>query len=487
MDDASRRLREAFDPERFRALGHQVIDQLADHLAAAEGSQIPALPWRDPDDVLSDWPAMFPGDEPLLDLLARYVAGANHLHHPGYVGHQVTSPLPEAALSVLTWALLNSGPVVYEMGPASVAIERAVVGWMTQQLGWPDGADGVFTSGGSAGNLTALLAARQAKAGYDVWGEGEPGHRGLAVLVAETAHYSVSRALQVMGLGRRGAVAVACDEHYRMRPEELQPAFEQAIADGLKPIAVVASSCCTPTGSFDPLPAIADFCERQDLWLHVDGAHGAPAILSDAYRHYLDGIERVDSLVWDTHKMMLIPSVSTAVLFREGQRSYESFAQSASYLFAGRDPRDEWFNLGTRTLECTKPALALPLYAALATRGPKFFGDYVTDRFDLGRWFGQRLAEEPGFERPVAPDGNIVCFRWLPPEPVDDRDALQAEIRHRILASGQFHLVQTQLRNGLHLRVTIINPLTGREELEALLAQVRQVGQAVVASGATDA
>lgn len=481
MDDASRRLREAFDPQRFRTLGHALIDRLADHLVRAEGGEIPALPWREPDDILADWPARFPGGEALPELWERYLAGANHLHHPGYVGHQVTSPLPEAALSVLTAALLNSGPVVYEMGPAAVAIERAVIGWLTAQLGWPESADGVFTSGGSAGNLTALLAARQAKAGYDVWSEGEPGHRGLAVLVAETAHYSVSRALQVMGLGRRGAVAVACDEAYRLRPEALAPAYEQAVTAGLQPIAVVASSCCTPTGSFDPLPAIADFCESRDLWLHVDGAHGAPAILSGAYRHYLDGIERVDSLVWDTHKMMLLPSVSTAVLFRDGQHSYASFAQSASYLFAGRDPREEWYNLGVRTLECTKPALALPLYAALATRGPGFFGDYVTDRFNLGRWFGQRLADEPDFERPVAPDGNIVCFRWLPPDPVADLDTLQAEIRRRILSSGRFHLVQTQLRNGLHLRVTIINPLTGQDELEALLAQIREVGRAVLA------
>ncbi len=481
MDDVSAGLREAFDPERFRTLGHDLIDRLADHLAAAESSRIPALPWREPQDILADWPAEFPAAGSLPELLSRYVAGANHLHHPGYVGHQVTSPLPEAALSVLTCALLNSGPVVYEMGPAAVAMERAVVGWMTRQLGWPEGADGVFTSGGSAGNLTALLAARQAKAGYDVWGEGEPGHRGLAVLVAETAHYSVSRALQVMGLGRRGAVPVACDESYRLRPEALWPAYQRAMADGLQPIAVVASSCCTPTGSFDPLSAVADFCAAHDLWLHIDGAHGAPAILSDTYRHYLDGVDRADSLVWDSHKMMLIPSISTAVLFRDGQRSYESFAQSASYLFAGRDPRDEWYNLGVRTLECTKPALATPLYVALATRGPAFFGDYVTARFDLGRWFGQRLADEPDFERPVAPDGNIVCFRWLPAVPVPDLDALQAEIRRRILASGRFHLVQTQLRSGLHLRVTIINPLTGREHLEALLETVRATGLAVIA------
>ena len=480
MDDVTRRLHEAFDPERFRDLGHKLIDRLADHLVAAEGQQIPALPWRDPAELLADWPSDFGGDEALLDLLSRYVSGATHLHHPGYVGHQVTAPLPEAALAVLTCALLNSGPVVYEMGPAAVAIERAVVGWMTRQLGWPDGADGVFTGGGSAGNLTALLAARQAKAGYDVWSHGEAGGAPLAVLVAETAHYSVSRALQVMGLGKRGAFAVPCDDEYRLDPSALEPAYQSAVAEGRKPIAVVASSCCTPTGSFDPLPAIADFCERRDLWLHVDGAHGAPTILSDKYRHYVEGIERVDSLVWDTHKMMLVPSVSTAVLFRDGRRSYESFAQSASYLFAGKDPRDEWYNLGVRTLECTKPAMATAIYAMLASRGPAFFGEYVTHQYDLGRWFGDRLAAEPDFELPVRPDGNIVCFRWLPDPPVEDMDALQAEIRRRIIADGHFYPVQTQLRNGVHLRVTIINPLTGQEHLEQLLVEVRAAGRAIV-------
>src|SRR5688572_2124638 len=178
----------AYDPEHFRRLGHQLVDQLADHLARATRREGPVLPWAPPATNLERFPADF-SEQPSGDLsalLARVLDASHHLHHPRYVGHQVSAPVPLAALCDLASSLLNNGMAVYEMGPVSTAMEHNVLRWMAGVLGLPEGAGGVLTSGGSAGNLTALLAARQAKAGFDAWNEGASAGPPLTVLVPET-------------------------------------------------------------------------------------------------------------------------------------------------------------------------------------------------------------------------------------------------------------------------------------------------------------
>jgi L-2,4-diaminobutyrate decarboxylase len=470
----------AYDPEVFRRQGHQLVDQLADYLAGAtRGGPLPVLPWASPAENVARFPADFP-EAPageLSALLARVLAGSHHLHHPRYVGHQVSAPVPLAALCDFASSLLNNGMAVYEMGPVATAMERNVLGWMARVLGLPEGAGGVLTSGGSAGNLTALLAARQAKAGYDAWNGGAPAGPPLTVLVAETAHYSLSRAVKVMGWGTGGVTPVPVDARFRLRPDALEDARAAALRAGRKPIAVVASAGSTATGAFDPLGAVADFCERHDLWFHVDGAHGASTALSEKYRDRVAGIARADSVVWDAHKLMLMPALVTAVLFRDGARSFDAFSQEASYLFHGEDPRP-WSDVALRTLECTKEMMALKLYACLQLLGTRLFADAVTETFELARRFADKLQAAGDFELAVPPDCNIVCFRHTPPglSPAA-RDALQGHLRERLVREGGFYLVQTTLPGGVYLRTTLINPLTTDADLDALLAALRQAAR----------
>ncbi|MFL5346718.1 MAG: pyridoxal phosphate-dependent decarboxylase family protein [Hyalangium sp.] len=466
----------AYDAERFRRQGHELVDQLADYLArATRGENLPVLPWAPPAENATRFPATFP-EEPageLAPFMERVLAASHHLHHPRYVGHQVSAPLPLGALCDFVSALLNNGMAVYEMGPASTAMEHNVVRWMAGQLGLPEGAGGVLTSGGSAGNLTALLAARQAKAGYDAWTGGASAGPPLTVLVAETAHYCIARSTKVMGWGSAGVTPVPVDAHFRLRPEALEDALAAATRAGRKPIAVVASAGSTATGAFDPLDAVADFCERHGLWFHVDGAHGASATLSPRFRHLVKGIERADSVVWDAHKMMMVPSLITAVLFRDGARSFEAFAQEASYLFHGQDTR-RWSDIGLRTLECTKEMMALKLYTCLSLLGTRLFADYVTATFELARRFAGRLQASGDFEVAVPPDCNIVCFRHTPAGlPASELDALQGRLRERLITRGDFYLVQTTLPKGVYLRTTLINPLTADADLDALMDALR--------------
>ena len=463
----------AYDPEAYRALGHQVIDALADHLAGVQRREGPVLPWREPQDALGDWPADFTaagGADP-LELVRRVLAGAHNLQHPRYIGHQCSAPLPLTSVLGAVADLLNNGTATYEMGPVSSAMEHSLVQWLSGRLGFdPALAGGVFTHGGSAGNLTALLAARQASAPYDVWEQGYQTPLDLCVAVSDQAHYSVRRAAQILGLGARNVIVVPTDERYRMRVDLLEQALTRAAIDGRRVIAVVASAGSTATGAIDPLDAIADLCQERALWLHVDGAHSGAFAVSERLRPALKGIERAQSAVIDAHKMLMMPSLATAVLFRNADHSFETFSQQASYLF-DRSARQEWYNLGHRTLECTKRFLSLDLYAALKVMGTDFFARYVERMTDLAAAFADTVEARPGWELAVRPEGNIVCFRYAP-EGMVDADGLQSRVRDAVVRSGAYHIVKTVLRGKTWLRVTVMNPLTSQEDLTALLATV---------------
>ncbi len=471
----------AYDPERFRADGHRVIDALADHLTTCiPGDDLPVLPWVPPAEMHAAWPGDF-SDEPaadLADVLAATARGSIRLHHPRYLGHQVPPPVPGAALADAATALLNSGMAVYEMGGAGTPQELAVVAWMARVLGMPPTAGGLLTSGGSVGNLTALLAARQAVAGFDAWSGGAHAGPPLAVLVAGSAHYSIARAVRALGWGDAGAVEVAVDGARRMRADDLPRAHAAAVAAGRRPIAVVAAACSTATGAYDPLPAIADFCAAHGLWLHVDGAHGAAAALSPRHRHLVAGIERADSVVWDAHKLLAMPALCTAVLYKDEARSYEAFAQEASYLFAAER---EWWNLGLRTVECTKRMMGTILYASLRAYGVGFFRAYVERVFALGAALAARLAAARDFELAATPEANIVVFRHRPDPALTGAalDELQAKIRRCCLERGRWYFLTARLDGALWLRTALMNPLAGAAELAGLLDEIRAVAREV--------
>jgi L-2,4-diaminobutyrate decarboxylase len=480
---------DAFDASGFRALGHPWVERLADHLsqmqAARSASSPPVVPVpHATPDWMASWrqrlsAGLFPvdggGADPLA-LLDDIVAGSTHLHSPGNVGHQLSVPLPLATLCDWLSAFLNNSTAIFEVSAAGTAMEQAVVRWMTRHLGWTERADGAFTSGGSLANLMGLLAARHERAGFAAWREG--GHAGppLAALASSQAHYCSGRAVQLMGWGEAGLMKVGTDARFRLRPELLEESKAAVERQGRRLIAVVASACSTATGSYDPLEPIADFCERHGLWLHVDGAHGASALLSPKYRGLLRGIERADSVAWDAHKMLMMPSLATGILFRDGGVARRLFAQEASYLF--HDEAVESCDLGQRTIECTKRMLALPLYVCLATYGEGLFADHVTSCYDKARAFADAVAAQPDFELALEPQANIVCFRYLPDtlRRADraEQNRWQSELRSRVLARGAFYLVQTQLGDTVYLRTTIMHPLTTADHLESLLDELRR-------------
>jgi L-2,4-diaminobutyrate decarboxylase len=462
---------DVYDPEAFRKQGHELVDHLADYLARALSGSLPVVAWEDPDPLARRWAVDIDRTPTTTarSFTEAILSDALHQHHPRCFGHQVSVPIPAAALNALLVSVVSNGMASYDSGPVSSAIERNVTRWLASRIGMPTGADGVLTSGGTLGTLTALLAARHMTAGYDPRvGNTKP----MAVIASDQTHYCVTRAATVMGWGTEGVVTVPVDESYRMRAPAVADAIDRTESSGRLVVAVVATAGASPTGSYDPIAELATLCAERAIWLHVDGAHGASAAMSDKYAHLLDGVDRADSVVWDAHKLLGLPALTTAVLFRRGDTSFAPFAQEAEYLFAPDASPSRWYDFGARNMECTKRMMSVELYGALAQLGTGVLDDYVTGRFDLARRFAGALRRADDFELATEPSCNIVCFRYAPAGHAVS-DASHDQIRERLVASGKFFLTRTALRGKTHLRVTLMNPRTTLDDLEALLEAIR--------------
>jgi L-2,4-diaminobutyrate decarboxylase len=386
------------------------------------------------------------------------------LHHPAEIAHQVAAPDVPSAIADLVQGAINQPMSIYEMGPAAHAMERVVVEWMTEQIGWPGGGGGVLTHGGSLANLTALLAARAAAA-PDAWTEGVDGT--LAVLAPPSTHYSVRRSVAMLGLGERAVVDLDVDEEERILPAALGDALDRCRAAGRRPMALVAAACATSTGLHDDLEAIGAFCGEHGIWFHVDAAHGAPALLSPAHRHLLDGIEHADSVIWDAHKMMRTSAIAAAVLVREEWRLEAAFKQKAAYLIY-EEPGETSSSLLERQVECTKAALGARIFMNLAFRGPDGIGRYVAEQYDKTLRFWELIEAREGFECLSRPESNILCFRY------GHDGELQVRLREQLLRERRFHLSSTEVNGERWLRMSVMAPATTEATVEELLDAIEE-------------
>lgn len=423
------------------------------------------------------------------DVLARfldtYLAAATRLVDPRYMAHQVAVPQPASAIAALVDGFTNNAMAIYEMGPPAATIEHAVLGWMLAKAGWrpapfpgeaqPTGphGGGVLTHGGSLANLTVLLAAR-GRVAPNAWTEGTP--RNLVILAPSTSHYSIARAAGILGLGQNALRHPPCDGDGRLVPAQLGPFIDALRRDGSEILAVVANACSTALGLYDRLRDTGEVCRDRGVWLHVDGAHGASALVSERLRGHLDGLELADSLIWDAHKMLRTSVLAAAVLVRDARDLDGAFREEASYLFHDKD--QPGFDFLHRTVECTKAALGLKIFAALAAEGERGMAAFVERQTELAKAAAAWLRAQPGVTVAVEPETSIVCFR------LDGDDALQLELRKRLTARGEHYISTTEAKGRRWLRLALMNPATEMRDVETLLVEIREHAAAI--SGAAD-
>ena len=466
-------LEQVYNTPEFNSNGHILIDQLTSHLEdKLNASSRNTINWNEPEEELEFW-KKFLADGIETDLFPEIIKRTTYVHHPRYMGHQVSPPAPITALTGLISSLLNNGTAVYEMGMSSNAIERIIIELLCKKIGFDDASGGFLTSGGTLANLTALLSARKAITKRDIWNEGNQNQ--LGIMVSEEAHYCVDRAARIMGLGNQGIIKVPVTKEFRMDTDLMTSKFKEAKEKGIEVFAIIGSAPSTATGIFDDLEVIGEFAKKQNIWFHVDGAHGGAGIFSKKYKHTLKGIELADSVVIDGHKMMLMPALTTALLYKDDKNANATFSQKADYLLTDSEHED-WYNSGKRTFECTKNMMAIHWFTLLKLYGEEVFDANVTELYDLGALFAQLIEEEPNFELALQPMSNIVCFRYCPINMDEEYiNALNVKIRQSLLEDGEFYIVQTKLKGTHYMRITVMNTFTTEQHFKVLINKIKSL------------
>jgi L-2,4-diaminobutyrate decarboxylase len=447
----------------------------AGYFAATRGGEGPVSTPLGPDDLARRFDEPLPqAGRPIDEVLARLrdevLPDSNRLCHPASMGHQVSAPLPAAVWTDSLISALNQSAAVWEMSPVGTILEARVVRWLCDLAGFPAGAGGSFTSGGTEATFVALAAARAA-ALPNAWKEGLAGP--LPVVVhGEHAHYAVSRAIGQLGLGTDNALAVPSKD-FRMDVAALAGTLDRLRAASRRVMAVVATAGTTATGSFDDLDAIGRLCDERGLWLHVDGAHGASALLSPTHRHRLAGIERARSIAWDPHKMMLLPLAASMVLLRDERQLDAAFSQRAPYLFHAREGARGW-DQGVRSFQCSRRTDALKVWVALQRYGWDGLGAVYDRLCATARALHAAIGRRPDFEALHEPASNILCFRWTGSGSLDAErlDALNLRLREAFNRSGEGWITTTLLAGRRVLRATIMNPRTTAADVERLLERL---------------
>ncbi len=376
----------------------------------------------------------------------------------------------------MTAAVSNTSMFTYEVAPLATLIEKAMIRRLCSLAGF-EGGGGLFVTGGSNANLVALMAARYRMSPESSL-QGIDG-RQLRLFVSDQAHYSFSKAAHIMGFGRDHVITVESDELGRMKPDDLKRVINEQRALGAVPFCVAATAGTTVLGAYDPLNAIADVCDEENLWFHVDGAWGGSALMSDQLRHLMAGCERADSLTWDQHKMMGLPLICSTILFRDPTTLLKMNGLGGEdYIFHGSDDGD----LGPMSLQCGRRVDALKLWMAWKAYGRLGFAERIERLFDLAQHMGTRVVAHDQFEL-VAPVSSLnLCFRYVPhPDATDEEiDQLLIQARTELVRSGRLLVNFARVQGRPCWRVVLSNLDLTKElvdqafdEIEASCRRVR--------------
>jgi aromatic-L-amino-acid/L-tryptophan decarboxylase len=463
------------DLEEFRRTGHALVDAVADHLAVLPGRPV----WQPlPDDLrvellslaLPDGPS---GLGPLAATMARDVLPfAMGNGHPAFFGWVNPPPSLAGVLASLVAAAMN--PSVVSGDHADVHLERTVVRWLAELVGYPHAPGAaLLTSGASAATIVCLAGARgraAAAAGRDVRRDGLAGGPPLLCYVPSEAHSCVPRAIELLGLGS-GSIRHVPLAGGRLDPDALRAAIADDRAAGGMPAVLVGSAGTVNTGAIDPLEALADVAAAEGLWFHVDGAYGAFGVLDPAIAARYRGMERADSLTLDPHKWLGVPVDAGCALVRRADELREAFSTVPPYL-----RQDAGAQVGTFAeygLEQTRPFRALKTWATITARGRQGIVEQVVRANALARELAGLIEREPSLELAAAPETSIVAFRARPPGCAPDRlEAVNRALPETVQARGHAFLTGTVYERRETLRACILHPGTTEADLATLVAEV---------------
>ncbi|HYO63916.1 MAG TPA: pyridoxal-dependent decarboxylase [Pyrinomonadaceae bacterium] len=459
--------------EEFRRYGHQLVDWIGDLFERVES--LPVLSRARPGELIESLPREAPArGEPMGDILAdveRLILPAiTHWNHPSFFAYFATSTSAPGIFGELLSAAFDVKALLWRTSPAATELEEVALGWLRQMMGLPEEFGGIIYDTASVSSLHAIAAAREAL-DLRVREEGMSGRADLPrlrVYASEQSHSSIDKAVITLGLGQESLRKIPTDAEFRMRPDALAEAVAEDLRAGLLPFCVVATVGTTSTTSVDPVPALADLCERHRLWLHVDAAYAGSAAVVPELRHVLGGAERADSLTTNPHKWLFTPFDLSVLYCRRMDVLHRAFSLVPEYLRTLEAQAQPARNGSEYGIQLGRRFRALKLWMVLRYFGSEGLAARIREHCRLAREFARWVDDSPDWERLAPVPLSVVCFRAAPPnggtppgEPEAERearlDALNERIMHAVNSTGAAFLSHTRLHGRFTLRLAVGN------------------------------
>ena len=475
---------ESLDPADWsdlRSLGHRMVDDMFDHLAGIRESPV----WsKMPDGGRQEMRRALPrGPTPVEAVYADFQRlvqpySTGNLH-PRFMGWVHGGGNPVGMLAELLAGGLNANLGGRDHAP--IEVERQVIGWAAEMLGFPADASGVLVTGTSIANLIGVLVARSASLGPDARVHGTRGIR-LVGYTSAAAHGCLPRAMEMAGLGRDALRMIPCDDQGRMRLDALRDCVAEDRAGGMRPFLLAGTAGTVDIGAVDDLAALADFAREQGLWFHVDGAFGAIAMLAPKLRPLLAGMERADSVAFDFHKWAQVPYDAGCIVVRDASRQLDTFGAEAAYL-----RREQRGLAGGGVWPCdlgpdlSRGFRALKVWMTLSVYGADRIGAVAQQTCDLAATLAARIDREPALERLAPVALNIVCFRFIGAD--GDLDRLNADIVADVQEAGIAAPSTTIVNGMLAIRAAIVNHRTNHADIAILVDAILEAGRTRVEAG----
>jgi aromatic-L-amino-acid/L-tryptophan decarboxylase len=466
------------DPEEFRKYGKEVVDWIANYLKNPE--RYPVFPQIKPGDIKKQLPVSPPvAPESMNSILEDFnniiLPGITHWNHPGFHAYfSITGSAP-GILGEMLSAALNVNGMLWRTSPSATELEEVVLDWLRQMLGLPPEFLGVITDTGSASNLIALAAAREALH-KRIREEGLSGRTDiprLRIYCSDQTHSSVEKAAIVLGVGHDGVRKISSDNEFKMDMTAFSAALEEDKRNGWLPFAVVATIGTTSSTSIDPVSAIADICQREKIWLHVDGAYGGMAALIPEMHNILDGCDRADSFVTNPHKWLFTPIDCSALYTRHVGILKQAFSLVPEYLKTSDGEVNNYMDWG---VQLGRRFRSLKLWFVIRSFGVEGIISHLREHCRLARELASWIDADRDFERLASVPFSTVCFRYHPENISDEKrlEELNTQIMNSINSTGEVFLSHTKLHGKYTIRIAIGNLATTERHIIHLWDIVKQ-------------
>lgn len=467
----------------MRALGHRMVDDMFDYMQTLRDRPV----WQPiPDVVKAQFEQPIPHEpqdinavyEDFVRDVLPYPVGNLH---PRFWGWVVGTGTPLGALAEFLAGVMN--PNLGGAEHSANRVEMQVLDWFKGLMGYPESASGLMVSGASMANMVGLTVARNAMAGYDLRQSGlMTTHKRMMFYTSVEAHSCISRALEVLGLGRESLREIPVNDLFEMDLVALQAAIDADRAAGREPVCVVGNAGTVNTGSFDDLDALADLCAREKMWFHVDGAFGALAVLSKTANHLVKGMDRADSLAFDLHKWMFVQYEAAVVLVRRGDLHHRTFSTMPAYLVhgdRGAASGPVWF--GEYGLQLSRGFRALKVWMSIKEHGIDKYARLIDQNIAQAQALAARVDAEPELERLAPVALNIVCFRYVTPDWSEAQlNTLNEELVIRLQERGMALATSTALYGKTCLRPSATNHRSTMADFDILVSEVLAIGRDLV-------